>query len=66
MTDFLLFEISYIEYRLHLNKVGVKVLQIHRYENGASQPTLEVINRIAIALSVTTSTGGGRKLRPPQ
>lgn len=36
------------------NKVGVKVLQIRRYENGASQPTLEVIKRMAIAFSVTT------------
>lgn len=35
-------------------KVGVKVLQIRRYENGASQPTLEVIKRMAIAFSVTT------------
>ncbi|MCP4474740.1 MAG: helix-turn-helix transcriptional regulator [Gammaproteobacteria bacterium] len=34
--------------------VGVKVLQIRRYENGSSQPTLEVIKKMAIALSVTT------------
>ncbi len=36
------------------DKVGVKVLQIRRYENGASQPTLEVIKRMAIAFGVTT------------
>ena len=35
-------------------KAGVKVLQIRRYESGASQPTLEVIKRMAIAFSVTT------------
>ena len=35
-------------------KVGVRVLQIRRYENGTSQPTLEVIKQLAIALSVTT------------
>lgn len=34
--------------------VGVKVLQIHRYESGASQPTLEVIKKLATALSVST------------
>lgn len=36
------------------DKVGVKVLQIRRYEAGTSQPTLEVIKQLAIALSVTT------------
>ncbi len=36
------------------DKVGVKVLQIRRYENGSSQPTLEVIKNLAIALGVTT------------
>lgn len=35
-------------------KVGVQVLQIRRYERGTSQPTLEVIKRMAIAFSVTT------------
>ncbi len=35
-------------------QVGVKVLQIRRYENGSSQPTLEVIKNLAIALGVTT------------
>ena len=28
-------------------------MQIHRYEAGASQPTLDVIRRLAVALSVT-------------
>lgn len=35
-------------------QVGVKVLQIRRYENGSSQPTLEVIKNMAVALGVTT------------
>ena len=38
------------------DRVGVKVLQIRRYESGTSQPTLEVIKRLAIALSVTSDT----------
>ena len=29
-------------------------MQIRRYENGSSQPTLEVIKQMAIAFSVTT------------
>jgi len=37
-------------------RVGVKVLQIRRYENGSSQPTLEVIKKLAVALGVTTDT----------
>lgn len=36
--------------------VGVHVIQIHRYENGATQPSLEVIKKLAVALSVTTDT----------
>jgi len=36
------------------DRVGVQVLQIRRYESGTSQPTLEVIKQLAIALSVTT------------
>jgi len=31
-------------------------MQIHRYEAGASQPTLEVIRRLAVALSVSADT----------
>jgi transcriptional regulator with XRE-family HTH domain len=34
-------------------QVGVRVLQIRRYENGSSQPTLEVIKKMAVALGVT-------------
>lgn len=34
--------------------VGIHVIQIHRYESGASQPSLEVIKNLAVALSVTT------------
>lgn len=33
--------------------VGLQLLQIHRYESGSSQPTLEVIKKLAIILSVT-------------
>lgn len=32
---------------------GVHVAQIRRYEGGDSQPTLEVIRKLAIALSVS-------------
>jgi transcriptional regulator with XRE-family HTH domain len=35
------------------DKVGVHVLQIRRYEGGSSQPTLDVIRRLALALSVS-------------
>lgn len=34
-------------------KVGVTVLQIRRYEGAASQPTLDVIRRLAIALGIS-------------
>lgn len=33
--------------------VGLAVLQIRRYEGGISQPPLEVIRRLAIALGVS-------------
>lgn len=33
--------------------VGLAVLQIRRYEGGTSQPTLDVIRRLAIALGVS-------------
>jgi len=36
------------------DKVGVKVLQIRRYESGSSQPTLDVIKNMAIAFGVTS------------
>ena len=35
------------------DQVGVAVLQIRRYEGGTSQPTLDVIRRLAIALGVS-------------
>lgn len=33
--------------------VGMHVIQIHRYESGSSQPTLEAIRKMALALSVS-------------
>jgi transcriptional regulator with XRE-family HTH domain len=33
--------------------VGLSVLQVHRYEGGASQPTLDTIRRLAVALGVS-------------
>ena len=36
--------------------VGIHVIQIHRYESSATQPSLEVIKKLAVALSVTTDT----------
>ena len=35
------------------DQVGIAVLQVHRYEGGTSQPTLDVIRRLAIALGVS-------------
>jgi transcriptional regulator with XRE-family HTH domain len=35
------------------DKVGVHVTQLRRYENGSTQPTLEVIRKLAIALAVS-------------
>ncbi|MES9903398.1 MAG: helix-turn-helix transcriptional regulator [Sedimenticola sp.] len=34
-------------------QVGVHITQIQHYENGSIQPTLDVIRRLAIALSVS-------------
>jgi transcriptional regulator with XRE-family HTH domain len=34
-------------------KVGVHVVQLRRYEAGASQPTLDVIRHLAVALQVS-------------
>jgi transcriptional regulator with XRE-family HTH domain len=34
-------------------RVGVHVVQLRRYEGGTSQPTLDVIRRLATALSVS-------------
>ncbi len=33
--------------------IGIHVNQIRRYESGATQPSLEVLKRLAVALSVT-------------
>ena len=33
------------------DRVGVHVVQLRRYESGASQPTLDVIRNLAVALS---------------
>ena len=38
------------------DKARVHVMQIRRYEGGASQPTLDVIRRLAVALSVSADT----------
>lgn len=37
-------------------KVSVHLTQIQRYENGTTQPTLEIIKKLAIALSVSADT----------
>jgi transcriptional regulator with XRE-family HTH domain len=34
-------------------RVGIHVVQLRRYESGASQPTLDVIRHLAVALSVS-------------
>lgn len=34
--------------------IGVTKTQVYRYENGSSQPTLDVIRNLAVTLSVTT------------
>jgi len=36
------------------DQIGLTKAQIYRYEKGSSQPTLDVIRRLAIALSVTS------------
>lgn len=45
-------------------RVGVKANQVSRYESGASEPTLGVLRRLAIALSVSADAlvfgGDGR------
>ena len=34
--------------------IGITKTQVYRYESGASQPTLDVIKKLAVVLSVTT------------
>ncbi len=36
------------------NLIGITKTQVYRYETGSSQPSLDVIKKIAIALSVTS------------
>lgn len=38
------------------DKVGVHVVQIRRYEAGDTQPTLDVIRKLAVALAVSADT----------
>lgn len=35
------------------DRVGIHVVQLRRYESGASQPTLDVIRNLAVALSIS-------------
>jgi transcriptional regulator with XRE-family HTH domain len=35
------------------DQIGITVLQIRRYEGGSSQPTLDIIRRLAIALGIS-------------
>lgn len=35
------------------DRVGIHVVQLRRYESGSSQPTLDVIRHLAVALSVS-------------
>jgi transcriptional regulator with XRE-family HTH domain len=35
------------------DRIGIHVVQLRRYESGASQPTLDVIRRLTVALSVS-------------
>ena len=35
------------------DRVGIHVIQLRRYEGATSQPTLEVLRKLAIALSVS-------------
>ncbi len=48
------------------DSIGVHVNQIRRYEAGATQPSLEVLKKIATAMSVTIdSLAFGEKERDP-
>jgi len=35
---------------------GISLIQIHRYENGGSQPSLEALRKLATGLSVSADT----------
>jgi transcriptional regulator with XRE-family HTH domain len=48
------------------DRVGIHVVQLRRYESGSSQPTLDVIRRLALALSVSADVLlFGKKERGP-
>jgi transcriptional regulator with XRE-family HTH domain len=36
------------------DEVGMSLVQVHRYEKGQAQPTLEALRRLSIALGVTS------------
>ena len=36
------------------DSIGITKTQVYRYENGSSQPTLDVIRNLAVVLSITT------------
>lgn len=36
------------------NRTGLSVIQLHRYEKGTSQPSLDAIKKLALALSTTS------------
>jgi transcriptional regulator with XRE-family HTH domain len=38
------------------DKIGMHVIQVRRYEKGSSQPTLEALRKLAIALSVSADS----------
>src|SRR5438067_13486771 len=53
-------KLAYLRKQRHLTQqsladlVGCHVIQLSRYESGSSQPTLDVIRKLARALAVTT------------
>ena len=46
------------------DRVGIHAVQLRRYESGSSQPTLEVIRKLAVALSVSGEVVGGMAAIP--
>jgi transcriptional regulator with XRE-family HTH domain len=38
------------------DRAGIHPSQLHRYEAGTAQPTLDVLRRLAVALSVSTDS----------
>ncbi|HXY43218.1 MAG TPA: helix-turn-helix transcriptional regulator, partial [Acidimicrobiales bacterium] len=37
-------------------RAGISASMVHRYESGAAQPTLDVVRRLAVALSISADT----------